>query len=214
MNTVIIDGVMRSGKTLIMVLLTNYYKQQSNCTLFSNFGMTDALPFHNFLDFLTVAQQPSSIICLDEAHSIADSRSFNDAQIKYFTQLVYYFGKLRTTVFFTTPDMETLDKRVKKVCNLYIHVRKDAKYFYYTMYDYQSSRVIRKARIRRDLAYFLIDGLYDSDALVHPVNFPDKQAIYDNFVIQLSAVHDEYRKKTGVSSATTFKNSLSVLQAI
>jgi hypothetical protein len=192
MNIVIIDGYLGAGKTLAMTILSNYFKELSGCSLYSNYGVKNAFPFSHYRDLLHVAVQPSSIIDLDEAHADLDSRNFNTNAVKFFTHLVFYFRKLRTTMFLATPGIENLDSRVRAICNLYCHVSKNQDYFYYDMYDMQAMRFLKRYKIKREAAYELSAGLYDTYNMVLPVEFPSDRAEFNRFVEELKYTSENY----------------------
>lgn len=199
MNIVIIDGYLGAGKTLAMTILASYFKELSGCALYSNYGVKDSYAFSNFRDFLHVAEQSSSIICLDEAHSDLDSRNFNTNAVKFFTHLVFYFRKLRTTMFLATPSIDNLDSRVRGICNLYCHVTKNKDHFFYDMYDMQSLKFLKRYKIKRDSAYALATGLFDTYNMVLPVEFPSDRNEFNNFVKELKTVSENYYIKQRVT---------------
>jgi hypothetical protein len=188
----IIDGYLGAGKTLAMTILASYFKELSGCTLYSNYGIKDSCLFTRFTDLLHVADQESSIICLDEAHSDLDSRNFNTNSVKFFTHLVFYFRKLRTTMMLATPSIDNLDSRVRSICNLYCHVSKNKDYFFYDMYDMQSLKYLKRYKIKRESAYVLAAELYDTYNMVLPVEFPSDRIEFNLFVKLLKETSENY----------------------
>jgi hypothetical protein len=194
MNIVIIDGYLGAGKTLAMTILAQFFKELSGCATYSNYGVNGAFPFSHYKDFLHVAVQSSSIIMLDEAHSDLDSRNFNTNAVKFFTHLVFYFRKLRTTMFLATPSIENLDSRVRSICNLYCHVTKTKDHFIYELYDMQSMRYLKRYKIARESAYLLASQLYDTYNMVLPVEFPSERNEFNSFVKELKYTSESYYK--------------------
>lgn len=199
MNLGIIDGFLGAGKTLGMTLLSLYFQEQTNmkngfhsCTGYSNYGVKGFKEFTHYRDFLDVARQHSSIICLDEAHSDLDSRNFSTNHVKFFTHLVFYLRKLRTTLFLATPSIDNLDSRVRSIANLYVHVSKDKKYFYYDMFDLQAGRHLRRYKILQDKAFEAAAKAYDTYNMVLPVEFPSDKKLFDEFVRELKVVSEDY----------------------
>lgn len=192
MNIAIIDGYLGAGKTLAMTLLSTYFIERSNGTLLTNYGVKNSLPFSHYRDFITVAQQESSIIGLDEAHVDLDARNFNTNVVKFFTTLVYFFRKLRTTIFLSTPRFDDLDLRIRGICNLYIKASKDKINFYYDMYDIQSGRFLMRYKIKRDSAIAVASLIYDTHNMVLPVEFPSEKKDFNLFMEELKLVNDEW----------------------
>lgn len=192
MNVVILDGIMGAGKTMAMTLLCKYFESKSGCTLYSNNGIEGSLPFTHYRDFLHVAQQPSSLIALDESHSDLDARNFNTNAVKYFTHLVFYFRKMRTTMFFTTPLLDNLDSRVRGVCNLYCRCTKDKRNFYYDMYDLQAGKHLKRFTIDQKKAFQIVENFYDTHSMVTPLEWPSERADFTKFLHELKESTDLY----------------------
>jgi hypothetical protein len=129
---------------------------------------------------------------LDEAHSDLDARNFNTNSVKFFTHLIFYLRKLRTTLMLATPALENLDSRVRAILNLYCHVTKDKEYFYYDMYDMQSMRHLGRYKIRIERAVELASMLYDTYNMVTPVEFPSDRKEFELFVKELKVVSENY----------------------
>ncbi|MCG7218199.1 hypothetical protein MF069_36485 [Paenibacillus mucilaginosus] len=192
MNLAIIDGFLGAGKTLGMSLLSLYFQSQSNCTLYSNYGLAGSKEFTHYEQFLDVAKEPSSIICLDEAHTDLDSRSSTTNVVKYFTHLIFYLRKLRCTLMLSTPSIENLDARVRLIANLYVMVSKDKKYFYYDMYDMQKLRHLKRYKIRQADAFSVAAKAYDTYNIVLPVEFPSEKKEFNEFLPILKKATNDY----------------------
>ncbi|OMD76585.1 AAA family ATPase [Paenibacillus odorifer] len=187
-----LDAAMGTGKTLGMSLLAQHFRQQSGCTLWSNYGLANAKLFTNFEQFLEVAQQPSSIICLDEVHTDLDSRSGNTNTSKYLTHMLYYLRKIRATIFYATPDISSVDVRVRSVTNVYCRVSKNKRKFKYEMWDLQSVRYLRTLMIDKEKVFAIADQIYDTHKMVVPMEFPEKKEEYLQLINMLKNISDQY----------------------
>ncbi|WP_259391979.1 hypothetical protein [Paenibacillus thiaminolyticus] len=186
------DGPLGSGKTFGMSLFAQHYRQKTGCTLYSNYGLKHSKLFTNFEQFLDVAQQPSSIICLDEAHTDLDSRSGNTNVAKYLTHMLFYLRKIRATLFFSSPSITNIDFRVRSIMNVYCHVRKAKASFYYDMYDIQSEKFLRTMRIQKQKAFQIGHQIYDTHKMVVPMEFPSTKEEYHKVINQLKQISDDY----------------------
>lgn len=186
------DGVMGQGKTFGMSLLAQHFRQLSGCTLYSNYGLKNSKLFTTFDEFLDVAQQPSSIICLDEIHTDLDSRSGNTNASKYLTHMLFYLRKIRATIFYSSPDITNIDIRVRLVTNVYCRVSKNKKFFHYEMYDLQKLRYLKTLRIDQKRAFGIADQIYDTHKMVVPMEFPESREGYVKVLNQLKDVSDQY----------------------
>lgn len=186
------DAPMGQGKTLGMSLLAQNYRQKSGCTLYSNYGLKGAKLFTNFEQFLDVAKQPSSIICLDEIHTDLDSRSGNTSVSKYLTHMFFYLRKIRATVFYATPDISNVDLRVRQITNVYCRVHKNKHSFYYDMYDLQSLRTLKTLRINQQKVFNIINQIYDTHKMVVPMEFPETKQEYLQLIKMLKEISDDY----------------------
>jgi ATPase family associated with various cellular activities (AAA) len=192
MNVMIFEGYMGAGKTLGASILAKYYQERSGCALYSNYGLVGSKPFKSIEDFLSIAQEPSSILVLDEAHIDLDARSFSTNHVKFFTQLSFYLRKLRCTLIITSPLFENLDSRIRGVTNVLIRVHKDKDYFYYPMYDVQSLKPLKTLKIHKKKAFAIAGNLFSTEAMVTPIYVPDKKGDYFDFLEQLKQTSDEY----------------------
>lgn len=212
MNVAVIDGYLGAGKTLAMSILAEFYRQRSGCALYSNYGIRRSFAFEHYNQFLELTQHYSSIVCLDEAHTDLDSRSFNTNVAKFFSHLMFYFRKLRTTVFFATPDIENLDSRVRSICNLYIKADKDKHYFYYTMYDMQRMKFLKRYKIKKDNAFLIASNIYDTHNIVTPIEFPQDKKEFTELIIKLKELNNEYYMNTGEADRLRDEQAKPVLQ--
>jgi hypothetical protein len=186
------DAPMGQGKTLGMSLLAQHFRQKSDCTLYSNYGLKNSKLFTTFDEFLDVAQQPSSIICLDEIHTDLDSRSGNTNASKYLTHMIFYLRKIRATILFATPDISNVDVRVRLVMNVYCRVSKNKKKFKYEMWDMQSMKYLRTMAIDQAKVFGIANQIYDTHKMVVPMEFPERKEDYVKVINQLKTVSDQY----------------------
>lgn len=216
MNLMIIDGYLGAGKTLGMTLLSLFFqkmletetKNYSTCTLYSNCGITGSKEFDNYKQFVDVAMQPSSIIALDEAHNDLDSRNFNTNSVKFFTHLVFYLRKIRSTLILATPSIDNLDSRVRAIANIYCMVSKDKKNFYYDMYDMQRLRHLKRYKIPKEIAFQAAALAYDTYNMVLPVEFPQERKEFLQFISELKQVNHDYYAVKGYGGASKPKASV------
>ena len=175
-----------------MTLLVKYFQFLSGCTLYSNNEISGSIPFTSYVQFLDVALQEHSMIALDESHVDLDSRNFNTNAVKFFTQVIFYFRKLRTTMWFTSPLLDNLDSRVRGVCYLYCKCSKDRKNFYYDFYDLQSRKYLQRYKINMVIAKMIGADFYESGSMVTPLEWPDDQKAYKAFLSELKVVSNDY----------------------
>lgn len=200
MHVVIVDGVMGAGKTLCMSILAKRWQAMTGCTLYSNYGLTGSKELTKFSDFIDVARQPSSIVCLDESHMDLSSRDFNANSVKFFTNLVFYLRKLRCTLFLTSPLFENIDSRVRQVTDIWVHAKKTNSHFIYDFYDVQNSHYIKSKKLEREVVSKIATGIYDTYAMVTPLEYPQKRDEYNLIFEDLKKEHYMYLTKNGVAS--------------
>lgn len=192
MNVIMISGQMGNGKTLGMSIMAEYWKERSGCTLYSNYGLVGSKPFESFSDFLDVAVQPSSIVCLDEVHNDVDSRDFNTNSVKYFTHIAFYLRKLRCTLMMTSPLFENVESRVRGVTNVWIPVSKDKNYYYYPHFDWQGQRFLKTQKMKKENAHMVAEQIYDTYSMVTPLEYPSTRDEFKKLLIDLKATNFNY----------------------
>jgi hypothetical protein len=192
MNLMLFTGLMGSGKTLGMSLIAKRYQEQTGCTLYSNYGLKGSKPFTSFYDFLDVAVQPSSIVCLDEVHNDIDSRDFNTNAVKYFSHIVFYLRKMRCMLFMTTPLFENVESRVRNVTSVVVPVQKDKDYFYYPFIDAHTEVLLKQWKIKKDTAFKASKTLYDTYSMVTPLEYPANRDEFKKLLHELRVRNDRY----------------------
>lgn len=191
MNFIVFEGALGSGKTLGAVIFANYIQSlSSDVSLYSNFGMNNAKKFDSLYDLYELSQNFSSVVVLDEAHIDLDARSFNTNHVKFLSQTSFYLRKLRTTFIMTSPLYENLDSRIRGITNMLVKVYNDKNYFYYEMYDVQSNRYLQTMKIKKSIAFDL--DLYDTNAIVSPLEMPESKVKFDEFLIELKRLTEQY----------------------
>ncbi|PFD63265.1 hypothetical protein [Bacillus cereus] len=195
MNVMVFEGYLGSGKTLGMSLFAYHFKRMSNCVLYSNYGVVGSKSFTSIENFKDIVQEKSTILCLDEAHIDLDARSFSSNSVKFFSQVSYYLRKLRCTLFIASPSFEDLDSRIRGITNVLVKVSNDKNYYYYTMYDIQSKRFLKRMRIRKQKAYRIGSQIYDTEAMVSPVKVPEKRQDFMEFLEALKSTAEEYGRQ-------------------
>ncbi len=196
-NLILIDGVMGSGKTNLMSMLAKMWEKDSDCTIFSNYGLVGSLSFTRFEDFQQLPYCKSSIVCLDESHLDLSSRDFNLNSVKFFTNMVFYLRKIRCTLMMTTPLIENIDSRVRAVTNIYIHCRSDSNFMYYDWYDMQLEKYLRTKKLNRKHLKNIAPFLYDTFSMVTPLQYPDKREDYIRVLEGVKNGNEEYLRSLG-----------------
>lgn len=191
MNFIVFEGALGTGKTNGAVVFANYIKQLAPETvLYSNFGMKNAKEFTSLYDLYELANNPSSIVVLDEAHIDLDSRSFNTNHVKFISQTSFYLRKLRTTFIMTSPLFENLDSRIRGITNMLVVVSKDKNNFYYDCIDIQSDRYLKRKKIQKEYSFSL--DLYDTNSIVTPISVPETKKDFDMFLAELKRITDNF----------------------
>lgn len=195
MNLIFFEGQMGNGKTLGMSIIAKDWAQRSGATLYSNFGLKGSKPFNSFEDFLDVAQQPSSIICLDEIHNDIDARDFNTNAVKYFSHIVFYLRKMRCILMMTSPLFDNIESRVRGVTNVLVSVQKDSEYYYYPFYDTQTDRFLKQKKIKKELAHMAAAQIFDTYAMVTPLEYPEKRDLFKELLSELKSTNQHYLER-------------------
>lgn len=191
-NLIMYDGRMGSGKTVGMSIHALNWAKESNCTLFSNYGLTGSLPFTSFADFKKVAVQPSSIICLDESHVDLSNRDFNMNSVKFFVNMVFFLRKLRCTLMMTSPLFENIDSKVRDVTNIYIHVSQKNGYLNYDYYDVEQAKYLKSNRLSLDIVKVIGSSVYDTYEMVTPLDYPKDRAEFLAVMEDVKRLNKEY----------------------
>lgn len=181
MNLFLFDGQLGAGKTLGMTLFALRYRFMCGCQLWSNYSMNIAKDFNSYTDFIHLADYNSNIVLLDEAHTSLDSRLFGSKQVIYFTQLIFYLRKLNTTMMLTSPNINTIDKRVRELANIYVFCSKNNYNFNYSIYDVQTGKHLKTYSIAQSKAIDIVKDVYDTKSIVSPLILPKNDDDFRNF---------------------------------
>jgi len=205
MNLIFFEGQMGNGKTLGMSIVASDWAQRSGATLYSNYGLAGSKPFNSFDDFLDVAIQPSSIVCLDEIHNDIDARDFNTNAVKYFSHIVFYLRKMRCILMMTSPLFENIETRVRKVTNVVVPVRKDQYYFYYPFYDALSLDFLKEKKILKTNAELAASQIFDTYSMVNPLEYPANRDAFKELLVNLKITNQNYLE--GVAKRSIQQNA-------
>lgn len=205
MNLVFFQGQMGNGKTLGMSIVAKDWAQRSGATLYSNFGLEGSKPFNSFDDFLDVANQPSSIICLDEIHNDIDARDFNTNAVKYFSHIVFYLRKMRCILMMTSPLFDNIESRVRNVTNVCVDVTKDNDNYYYLFWDVSTERILKQKKIKKEVAHSVATQIFDTYAMVTPLEYPEKRDNFKQLLSDLKATNQHYLE--GIAKRSTHQSA-------
>lgn len=196
---------MGNGKTLGMSIVAKDWQQRSGATLYSNYGLEGSKPFTSFEDFMDVAIQPSSIVCLDEIHNDIDARDFNTNAVKYFSHIVFYLRKMRCILMMTSPLFENIETRVRNVTNVVVPVSKDQHYFYYPFYDAYSMKFLKEKKILKSRAELAASAIFDTYSMVTPLEYPSSRDTFKELITNLKFANQNYLE--GVAKRSTPKSA-------
>ena len=191
-------GNLGEGKTSAMSILAHYYKNRAerllghDIQLYSNYGLRDSYPLQSYKDFYHVAASPGSIVLLDEAQTSLDSRLFQKGSNIYMTQFIFYFRKLRCSLFMTTPHFKNLDSRIRMLCNILVDCHRTPAGFHYQIFDAQAQKVLRRRFLPMRIAKEIFKAkLYDTNNIVRAVKFPANEREFDKFLTEIIRVNDQ-----------------------
>ena len=119
-----ISGGYGAGKTLTSAIKAHQWASHTGAKIFSNFKLRDAYLFEHYSDWYRVAHAHGSIIVFDESQKDWDGRRFGgDSQIDK-THIMNYVRKMNSIFVFVLPDFSDVDARVRKMCEILIHVER------------------------------------------------------------------------------------------
>lgn len=182
-TSVLLDGELGSGKTLSAVALAYRWAMMAKVPLLSNMTLEkitkkkeiviqpEKIACHKDWNKIVSYRERGSVLLLDEAQSVLDSRtSMTKGQVK-FTEFLAYLRKMRCVVIFTTPSMDLVDVRVRQRLTYWYHVSKVGNNIGWDIYDaytgeFKTSKVIKLEFMKQ------IYNLYDTYELIQPVELP------------------------------------------
>lgn len=180
-HSILIDGDLGAGKSLSAVALTTHWALRAKVPLISNMTIKGAEKITCREDWSKIAnyRDKGSILLLDEAQSILDSRtSQTKGQVK-FTQLLAYIRKMKCLVVFTTPSIDLVDVRVRQRLSLRIYVSRVKNRIVWDMFDPYTG-VYRGAKTIKSNTMEKFYDLYDTYEVIAPVELPDDLSAYLN----------------------------------
>lgn len=190
MELVLFTGNRGVGKTLGMSLYAMWLKEQTGCSLYSNYSLLGANDFFSFDDFRQIACEKHSLLLLDECHNDIDSRNYRKPSALYFSHITFYLRKLRCLMFLSTPLFSNIDRRVREVTNILVNVSKDNEFFYYDFYDVQLESFLKRIKIKRNLALQLASKIYDTTGIVTPLQYPNKNEDFEALVFDIKQINN------------------------
>lgn len=171
-RTLIFTGDLGAGKTLSAVALALIWSHQGNVPVLANFPVEGGQLIQGLEDWKKIVdyRESGSVVILDEASTILDSRtSQTKAQVK-FTQFLQFLRKMRCIIIFTVPEIDLVDIRVRRRISYHVHVSRIKGKMVWDVYDGQGiflySKIIKLEVIN------LFHQFYDSYELVEEVELP------------------------------------------
>lgn len=172
-TSLLFDGDLGAGKTLSAVALAVSLASGSGVPLLSNMTIQGAEKIETVEDWAKISsyRHTGSVVLLDEAQSVLDSRTSQTKGQVRFTEFLMYLRKMRCVVIFTTPSYNMVDLRVRERLNFRIHVSRVRGRVIWDIYDaytdeFQKSRVFKQERFQ---SYY---GLYDTYEIIAPIELP------------------------------------------
>lgn len=199
-----IEGGYGQGKTITSAIKAHQWAGQTGAQIFSNYRMRDAYLFEHYTDWWRVAHLHGTIIVFDESQKDWDSRRFAGSSQVDKTHIMNYVRKMNSIFVFVLPDFSDVDARVRKMCEILIHVERkrdgtiENKIFDYTDKRYgENGRLIKREYLsyaKQKEIYKL--NLYNTNQMVLSFPMPEQDQTADFFKtldeIHSAAVKREY----------------------
>lgn len=197
-----IEGGYGSGKTLTSAIKAQLWKAQTGAEIFSNYRMRDAFLFEHYYDWYRVAHIHGTIIVFDESQKDWDSRRFAGSSQVDKTHIMNYVRKMNSTFVFVLPDFSDVDARVRKMCEILIHVeRKPNGTMWNYVYDYTDKRYGEHGRLikKEFMSYekqkqIFALNLYHTRQMVMSFPMPEQSEVQE-FFANLEKVHESAVKR-------------------
>ena len=170
---ILLDGDLGAGKTLSAVALASIWAAKAKLPLLSNMTVKGSFKIEHMEDWAKIPdfRERGSILLLDEAQSLLDSRtSQTKGQIK-FTNFLQYLRKMRCLVIFTTPNFKYVDVRVRERVSYRIYVSRVGHKVVWDIFNPSTDAFI-KTKILSGEKLKRFYPLYDTFELVSPVELP------------------------------------------
>lgn len=197
-----IEGGYGSGKTLTSAIKAHQWAGATQAQIISNYKLRDAMLFEDYTDWYRVAHLHGTIIIFDESQKDWDGRRFSgDSQVDK-THIMNYVRKMNSIFVFVLPDFSDVDARVRKMCEILIHVeRKRDGSMENKIFDYTDKRYGENGRlIKREFLSFAKQkeifalNLYNTNQMVMSFPMPSKEE-KDFFFKRLDRIHNEAVKR-------------------
>jgi len=126
-----------------------------------------------FYKWVDIKEQSDCIIGWDEIHLTMDSRNFKSADSLEYTGWLSIIRHFRTTLVYTTISMDRIDQRLRNETDYVWQVHDLGDRIKIQTVDWQLFRLGRSFILEDKAAFY---GLYDSYAIIKPVQMPVKWA--------------------------------------
>jgi hypothetical protein len=197
-----IEGGYGAGKTLTSAIKGHQWKLATGAEIFANYALREAYLFEHYTDWYRVAHIHGTIIIFDESQKDWDSRRFAGASQVDKTHIMNYVRKMNSVFVFVLPDFSDVDARVRKMCEILIHVeRKRDGTMENRIYDYTDKRYGENGRlIKREYLSWAKQkevfklNLYNTSQMVmsFPMPGPDQT---QEFFRRLDEIHNAAVKR-------------------
>lgn len=171
-RALIFTGDLGAGKTLSAVALAMIWSYQGNVPVLANFPVKGGERIECLEDWKKIVsyRESGSVVILDEASTILDSRTSQTKAHVKFTQFLQFLRKMRCIIMFTVPEIELVDVRVRRRISYHVHVSRIKGKMVWDVYDGQGiflySKIIKLDAINE------FHQFYDSYELVEEVELP------------------------------------------
>lgn len=196
------EGALGSGKTFIMTLLGNLWKEQANAQggnveLFSNYEAKGSRPMDDFEAWYEVANSWESIVMWDEAQMAFNNRAWASAQSQLGTEVMMYTRKMQSIQMYASPSIQNVDSRIRQIVEILFHCRKVGnKGFEAFIYDYQAKVFLRRVFLPMSTAKKLFKlNLYDTFSMVRGFPLPSNKKEVEGFWDTLFEIHQLKHKR-------------------
>ncbi len=197
-----VEGGYGTGKTFTSAVKSHLWKAQTDAQIFSNYRLRDAFLFEHYEDWFRVAHMHGTIIVFDESQKDWDARRFSGSSQVDKTHIMNYVRKMNSIFMFVLPDFSDVDARVRKMCEILIHLERSrdgtiiTKVFDYTDKRFgDHGRLIKKEYLsfEKQKTIFKLN-LYNTNQMVLSFPMPPQTEV-DTFFKQLDDIHSAAVKR-------------------
>lgn len=195
-----IVGGLGSGKTFLGSVLAHILKNMTNkaghsLDLYSNYELKDSYVLEHYTDWYKIARSDVSVVVWDEAHTAFSNRKWAKYGAGIATDVMTYQRKMRAINIYCTPNLNTLDSRIRDIVEIVITCRSQPNGFYYTIYDNYTGEILNNWRLSKSVASKIFKlNLYNTFDFARPFPLPNSEKEGDRFFKKLSEIH---RQKFG-----------------